>query len=134
MERNTNTTILLLSSTRFERKKNGNYFINKGRESSNPRGGDESRCGWCTRWKAVWMNDEQHQRERRGGGEESHVLLLLASARSVSRQWRATVASFFLLFLAKERGRIDEAARALIAETGRLDASSPRSGTTTVPR
>lgn len=80
------------------------------------------------------MNDEQHQRERRGGGEESHVLLLLASARSVSRQWRATVASFFLLFLAKERGRIDEAARALIAEMGRLDASSPRSGTTTMPR
>lgn len=90
---------------------------------------------WYTRWKAVWMNDEQHREGGgRGGEEEGHVLLLLASARSVSRQWRATtVASFFLLFLAKERGRIDEAARALIAETGRLlDASSPRSGTTTL--
>lgn len=73
VDRNTNTAILLLCSTRFERKKNGkNYLISKGRESSNPRGGDESRRGWCTRWKAVWMNDEQHQRERgRGGGPRS---------------------------------------------------------------
>ena len=121
----------------FERKKNGNYFIkSKGRESSKflvaetSHDADGARvgrqCGWM-------MSSIRGRGGGRGGGPRSPPPRV--GSKRLSRQRRATVASFFLLFLAKERGRIDEAARALIADTGSLlDASSPRSGTTTLPR